>query len=83
VRYLACVVGSTNPRATFVENLHKPGGNLALGFCKGARPQAEGVPFDVLLSRFQKAFPRDTPRLPVSFPASQVRHTRFSLTGSS
>jgi hypothetical protein len=72
VRYLACVVGSKNPRATFVENLHKPGGNLALGFCKGARPQAEGVPLDVLLSRFQKALPRDSPCMPVSFPASHL-----------
>ena len=72
VRYLGCSVRSQKPRAAFLENLHEPCGSAALGFCDRARPQAEGVPLDVLLSRFQKALPRDSPCLPVSFPASHL-----------
>ena len=72
MRYLGCSFRSQKPRATFIEKLRKPSGDLALGFCDRAPPQAEGVPLDVLLSRFQKALPRDSPRLPVSFTASRL-----------
>ena len=72
VRRLGYAVGSKNHKTAFRNNLFKPSGNSVLGFCDGARPEGEGVAFNVLLSRFQKALPRDSLRLPVSFPASHL-----------
>jgi hypothetical protein len=72
VRYLGCSVRPQKPRAAFLEKLYEPCGSATLGFYDRARPQAEGVPLDVLLSRFQKALPRDSPCIPVSFSASHL-----------
>jgi hypothetical protein len=60
------LLGLDESWAAPVKHVGQPAGNTILGLNDGSRPKVQLLHFYVLISRFQKQLPRDTPGLVIS-----------------